>query len=333
MKLFLKDHLGFLILHILQFGLIFFLLWLDGYQDVRILFYVLFLSVFFLSCYLVYRYIRRRSFYTRLERPFLSLDESLEKTEREPLAESLSHLLKSQYKLYEQRISETEARTEEHLTFLDHWVHQMKTPLSVIELMAQDLDEPESSSIREETDRMKTGLETVLYMARLRTIEQDFRIAPVAVEPLVQDVNRENKRYFIRNKVYPKLSNELPGMTVETDEKWLRFMTAQLIQNAVKYSTGKSERLLITLSERDGSAVLEVQDFGAGIPKVDQRRIFNAFFTGENGRHYRESTGMGLFLVKEAADYLGHSIEMESTVGEGTTFRIVFSPAQNLTTM
>ena len=59
---------------------------------------------------------------------------------------------------------------------MDRWVHQMKTPLSVIELTAQTLDEPESSSIREETDRMRNGLNTVLYMARLRTIKEDFQI-------------------------------------------------------------------------------------------------------------------------------------------------------------
>ena len=65
-------------------------------------------------------------------------------------------------------------------------------------------DEPESSSIREETERMKTGLNTILYMARLRTIEQDFRIKPVALADIVHEVNRENKRFYIRSQVYPK---------------------------------------------------------------------------------------------------------------------------------
>ena len=74
---------------------------------------------------------------------------------------------------------------------MDQWVHQMKTPLSVIELIAQDLDEPDSSNIREETDRMKTGLNTILYMARFRTIEQDFHIKPVELAKLVSEVNHE----------------------------------------------------------------------------------------------------------------------------------------------
>jgi signal transduction histidine kinase len=332
-KLFLKDHQLLIVLQLLQFGLVFLILWLAGYRDVRILLYVIFLGIFLLSCFLVYRYVTRRPLYERLNRPMTTLDESLEKTGQEPMAEALDDLLKSQYRLYEHRIEETEAKKEEHLTFIDRWVHQMKTPLSVIELTAQTLDEPESSSLREETERIKTGLSTVLYMARLRTIEQDFRITPVLLEHLVQEVNNENKRFFIRNKVYPKLKQERPGITVESDEKWLLFIMTQLIQNAVKYSAGKSQHVEISLYEREGSAIFEVEDFGAGIPIEDQNRVFHAFYTGENGRNYRESTGMGLFLVKEVTDYLGHEIEMKSTVGKGTIFRIVFSPAQNITTM
>src|SRR5699024_8918057 len=200
--------------------------------------YVLFLVFFLFICYLVYCYVTRRAYYKRLEQPMESFDESLQETEQIPIAEALDQLLKSQYRLYERRIGETEAQKEEHMLFIDHWVHQMKTPLSVIELTAQDLDEPESSNIREETERIKTGLNMVLYMARLRTIEQDFRIKPVELESLVQEVNRENKRFFIRNEVYPILEKERDGITVETDEKWLVFIMTQLIQNAVKYSAG-----------------------------------------------------------------------------------------------
>lgn len=333
MKLFLKDHQLLIVLQIVQFALLFIILWFDGYRNLLTVFYAIFLGIFLFGCYLVYRYVTRRRFYDRLSQPMVTLDESLEKTEEEPVAKSLDLLLKSQYKLFAERISETEAAKEEHLTFIDRWVHQMKTPLSVIELTAQDLDEPVSSSIREETDRMKTGLNTILYMARLRTIEQDFKITPIDLEHLVQEVNNENKRFFIRNQVYPKLKIERPNITVESDEKWLFFMMTQLIQNAVKYSNGKDQQVNISLYESRGRAVFEVEDFGVGIPEEDKNRVFHAFYTGENGRNYRESTGMGLFLAKEVADYLGHGIEMESIVGKGTTFRIIFSPAQNITTM
>jgi len=67
-----------------------------------------------------------------------------------------------------------------------------------------------------------------------------------------------------------------------------------------------------------------VSDFGVGIPKQDIPRVFQPFFTGENGRDFKESTGMGLYLVHEIAKHLGHKVEIYSEVKKGTTVRIIF---------
>ncbi|MDY0407615.1 ATP-binding protein [Paracerasibacillus soli] len=110
-------------------------------------------------------------------------------------------------------------------------------------------------------------------------------------------------------------------------------MLSQLIYNAVKYSKGHSKQINISLFEQQEAAIIEIEDFGIGIPPNDMRRIFDAFYTGQNGRLYRESTGMGLFLVKEVTQYLQHNVEVKSEVGKGSRFRIIFSPTQNLTKM
>jgi two-component system, OmpR family, sensor histidine kinase YxdK len=333
MKLFLKEHTLLIVLQIIQFIVILTIYYLDGYHHMLPALYAVFLGLFFLGVYLIYHYYSRRHFYKRLTKQLESLDQSLQRTEHTPISEALDQLLKNQYKHYQEQIKRLESRQEEHLKFMDQWVHQMKTPLSVIELIAQNLDEPDSSNIREENDRMKSGLNTILYMARLRTIEQDFHIKPVHLAKLVSDVNQENKRFYIRNQVYPQFSQEKEGMMVETDEKWLFFMLSQLINNAVKYSKGKSKTISISIYERNGEAVLEVKDYGVGIPESDKRRIFEPFFTGENGRKFRESTGMGLYLTREAAQQLGHTIEIDSKAGEGATCRIIFSVTQNITTL
>src|SRR5690625_7786241 len=101
---------------------------------------------------------------------------------------ALDELLKSQYKQYQQTIQSITRNQENHRLYMDRWVHQMKTPLSVIEFTAESLDEPESSNIREETERMKFGLNTVLYMVRLRTIEGDFKVKAIEVVGMVEDV-------------------------------------------------------------------------------------------------------------------------------------------------
>ncbi|UOE95187.1 sensor histidine kinase [Alkalihalobacillus sp. LMS39] len=333
MKLFLRDHVSLIVMIVLQSVFIPALFWLDGYRELGLSMYAIFLSLTLFTAFLIYRFISRKSFYEKLQQPMETLDESLETTEGTPISEALDRLLLSQYRLYQEQLQNAQDQQEEHLLFMDRWVHHMKTPLSVIELTAQSLDEPESSSIREETDRVQTGLNTVLYMARLRTITEDFHIKPVRLAELIHEVNRENKRFYIRHEVYPQLKEETEGITVETDEKWLFFIVTQLVHNAVKYSTGKSKQLVLSLYARSGKAVLEVKDFGIGIPAADRKRVFTKFYTGENGRKYRESTGMGLYLVKEVAERLEHRLELESTVGEGTSVRIIFSNTQNLTSM
>ncbi|MGN9867219.1 sensor histidine kinase [Bacillus swezeyi] len=335
MKLFFREHYLLIAVQGLQFFTMLLIYWLDGYRQIRPALYAVFLGFFLLGCYLFYHYYTRRKFYERISSRLVSLDDTFLKTNQpqSPLSEALEQLLKSQYRHYRHELKALESGKKEHLTFMDQWVHQMKTPLSVIELTAQNLDEPESSSIREETERIKTGLNTILYMARLRTIEQDFRVKPVVLADIVHEVNQENKRFYIRSQVYPKFEEQQKGIIVETDEKWLFFMLSQLINNAVKYSAGKSNTIMISLYEKEGEAVLEVQDFGAGIPDIDQKRIFDPFFTGENGRRFRESTGMGLYLTKAAADHLGHRVELDSEEGKGTTVRLIFSATQNLTSM
>ncbi|WP_050183087.1 sensor histidine kinase [Domibacillus robiginosus] len=332
MNLFFREHIALIIVQLIQFGMIFLVYWLDGYRHIKPALYGCFLALFFLGVYLVYRYVTHRAYYSRLSRPVESMDNSLQKLEEGAIPQALHTLLVSQYRHYESRVREMDRQQNDHLTFMNQWVHQMKTPLSVIELTAQQMDEPESSSIREETERMREGLDTVLYMARLRTFEQDFYIKSIRVSEVIEDVIRENKRLFIRNGVYPKTDLDR-AIVAESDEKWLFFILQQLVQNAVKYSTGKGNEVRISLTSRSQKAMIEVTDFGVGIPKTDLKRVFDPFFTGENGRHFRESTGMGLYIASEAAARLDHRLEIQSEPGKGTTVRIVFDSWRNLTSL
>src|SRR5699024_3907571 len=155
------------------------------------------------------------------------------------------------------------------------------------------------------------------------TIEEDFHIEKVHLLRLFEEIQKENRRLFIRNKVYPKLMRQ-EGFTVESDEKWLFFIINQIISNAIKYTDGRSYEIHFSIYQEKGKGIFEIKDFGVGIPQTDLKRIFNPFYTGENGRRFRESTGVGLYIVKEVATYLGHQIQVESKVNEGTSFKIIF---------
>ncbi|WNC15517.1 sensor histidine kinase [Brevibacillus brevis] len=324
MKLFLRDQWAFAAFFLVQMILLLLIFTLDGYWNESLMIYAVFLSLFFAGAFMVVRYLTHRAIYQRLSNPVESLEELTQTHGNAALSRALDETFLEHYRLYKEQLHAYENKQRDYTTFIQQWVHQMKTPISVIHLLLQNEDDPVAESVREEVDRIKRGLETVLYIARLDRFEQDFIVEPVSLQSLAQNVLAENKRLFIRNQVYPEL--KVDGQwRVESDEKWLSFVLNQLLTNAVRYSAGKSNKVTVRAYERGSSVALEVQDYGIGIPQQDIRRVFQPYFTGENGRKYPESTGMGLYLVKEICGRLNHGVELESEVGEGTIVRIVMS--------
>jgi|GEM_PF-81395 len=95
---------------------------------------------------------------------------------------------------------------------------------------------------------------------------------------------------------------------------------------------GKSGEVTFSCRRGDveGEIVLEIEDNGIGIVSEDLGRVFNPFFTGSNGRAFPQSTGMGLYLAKQACQRLGHRISIESSPGTGTRVSVRFSPDQTI---
>ncbi|MGU3443000.1 sensor histidine kinase [Bacillus cereus] len=323
MKLFLREHVPLISFSIIQLFVTLSVYWLDGYDHLPTALYSIFLGMCLMIGYLTYRYFSHRRFYHKLSTPSKTLHESIQEMDSSPLSVALQDILETQYNQYQHQLKTWEYKEKEYLTFLNQWVHQMKTPLSVIELIAQEEHGESFESIVEEVDQMKYGLEMVLYMARLETFEQDFYVERVSLQDIVQEVVRENKRLFICNFVYPEVKVN-PNIMVETDRKWLRFVINQVVSNAIKYSAGSRKNISMATFEEGQSIILEIQDCGVGIPREDLPRVFCPFYTGENGRKFKESTGMGLYLVKSIIERMDHDIEIESEVGKGTKVRIIF---------
>lgn len=107
---------------------------------------------------------------------------------------------------------------------------------------------------------------------------------------------------------------------VISDSNWLTLAIEQLISNEAKYSKGESVK--IYFCDKENSLV--IQDTGIGIPESDLPKIFDRGYSGFNGKGYRNSTGVGLYLAKKIFDRLGCSIHVESKQGVGSEFRIFF---------
>jgi OmpR family two-component system sensor histidine kinase YxdK len=326
MKIFLHDHIPFILLYLLNMLFLFiFYRNLGGFETLENVYYFIFISNFLLGVFLLYRYFSRKRFYYKLSKMPSKLEETLTSAGTDPVSESINKLLQVQYNLYQEQIQMYQRKQAEHRTFIHQWIHQMKTPISVIHLILQENEgEPYIENIGQEIERINRGLNMAMHMARLDCFEHDFSVETIGLHSIVTEVINEQKRYFIRKKVYPEVNIDL-NISVKSDRKWLKFIVEQLLVNAIKYTEGENKKITVSVYDWERGKVLEVKDQGVGIPAKDIRRVFEPFYTGENGRRFGESTGMGLYLVSEVCKKLEHQIEIESRPEEGTTVRIIFT--------
>ncbi|SMO31962.1 sensor histidine kinase [Melghirimyces algeriensis] len=222
-----------------------------------------------------------------------------------------------------------QAEKQRHLDFMNQWVHQMKTPVSALSLLAQH---PDAASYRaemeEELDTLDQGLEMVLHMARLNEFALDFHLDRVDLKAEVNRIVGERKRQWIRHRLFPRWEKEDDGSwDVYTDSKWNRFVLDQLFNNAIKYASqhrDTSQYLHLSLQKEGERVHFTIRDEGPGIPPQDIPRVFDPFFTGENGRRFAQATGMGLYLVKQVVDSLGHGIRIKSPLKGGTSVCVTY---------
>ncbi len=192
------------------------------------------------------------------------------------------------------------------------WVHQIKTPISVMRMKLVEYDTKENHELSIELFRIEQYVEMVLQYIRLNSESNDLVVKEYSVDELI----RESIRKFAPQFVHRKLSLDFQEshQTIVTDKKWFSCMIEQVLSNAIKYTpTGG-----ITICTENGK--LMMKDTGIGIAPEDLPRIFEKGYTGTNGRLDKKSSGLGLYLCKRSADKLGIKISVESSPGKGSSF-------------
>ncbi|MEH7460522.1 sensor histidine kinase [Bacillus thuringiensis] len=326
MKLFLRDHISFFLLYILNFAIIFVLYdTVDGFKNNK--FYFIVLSMYLFICFLTYRYVRNRRLYKRLSELPDKIEDAFIERATAPMPHGVNELVRTQYRLFQKDLQAYEVKQQEHQMFINQWVHQMKTPVSVMQLMVFEMeDEHLIPKFKQELEKLNQGLDMALYMARLNNFHKDFHVETISLKDAVTKNINSLKELFIRNGVFPVLEVHSDVM-VTSDAKWLKFIIYQLMTNAVRYSGERGKKVFLSAVQNRKDIILEVRDEGVGIPQEDIRRVFEPFYTGKNGRIFGESTGMGLYIVSKICSYLGHSVKLDSEVGKGTSIKIIFHNA------
>lgn len=203
----------------------------------------------------------------------------------------------------------------ESLDYYTTWMHEIKTPISVMHMILQAEDTESFRELSAELFRIEKYVEMALGYLRLGNGSSDFVFREQELDGIIRQAIHEYAPYFVRNRI--RLTYDGTQTMVLTDEKWLRFMIEQILSNAVKYARGGSVSITVTEDK-----VLKIADTGIGIAPEDVPRIFEKGFTGYNGRADKKATGLGLYLCRLTANKLSHKVSAESTVGVGTIVSI-----------
>ncbi|MBU3175316.1 sensor histidine kinase [Clostridium estertheticum] len=248
-----------------------------------------------------------------------------------------NEILKNTQKKYQQEIAKSNSEEIAFKYFFSQWVHNMKTPVSIINLVLQKFESEHLESrdmpliifakeIKEENDKLHNGLEQLLNILRMNEFVRDYEPETVDLVASLKEIINFKKSLFIYNKVFPQIEHKEDNITVFTDKKWNKFMLEQIINNAVKYSAvkGENKNIKFIIEKMDKCINLKIVDEGVGIPKSDINRVFEPFFTGENGRKYRDASGIGLYISSLLAKNLKHKIQIQSERNLGTTVTITY---------
>ncbi len=208
--------------------------------------------------------------------------------------------------------------------------HELRTPLTTLRGAVEVTLQKERTAeeyqrvlgeMHQEIEHMTRITQDLLVLARVDAGAEILRREPVDLAEVVSDVV-EALRAPAEEKgvtLVPELARDI---TTVGDERWLRQVIQNLLDNAIKFSSpGRAVR--IALGREEGWVTVKVIDQGAGIPEEDLPHVFDRFYRADRARRKQEGgAGLGLAIARWVARSLGGDIRVESRPGLGSTFEV-----------
>ena len=323
LKLFIRDNISlFLIILLTQVIFFGFLFYIKGIRFEETV-YFSFLVFFVLVLFFLVRFYKMGRVYGKLLLKSELLNDYLIDEPRSRLEENYNLMIEEMIENKNKREIMQKQDKKLQKVMVYRFVHQMKTPVSVLKLILEKHNEEgEYKKIGRNINALEYNLNQMLDVYRLEEFKNDFVSEKVILKNVCKDSINGLKDYFIASQIYPKLDIE-DDIYVYSDSKWLKLIIHQLLTNAIKYSDS-GQTVTVRAKKEEDRVVLSVIDAGIGMENADLRNIFELFYIGKNGRNNADSSGIGLYIVKRVTEYLGHKTEVESEAGKGTTVRIIF---------
>lgn len=322
---YLSDHIFSVMCLIVSELLIYALLWLIGTEKIFVVFSES-IVLFAYAASFIWDYSRKHTWYYQI---LTMLDKLDEKTLLGEIAvqphfwdgEILLEILRRCNKYQNDQLADFTQQNIEYREYLDSWVHEIKTPITSARLLVENNKNLTTLRIDDELRKIDGYVEQVLYYARSTDVEKDFRVERTTFRAIVNIALKNYSKQLIHSggKLY------MDGLDIDVcaDTKSCAFIIGQLVSNAIKYRKENFE-LRFTVQKAENSIQLRIVDNGIGIPVTDLSRIFDKGFTGENGRRFPKSTGIGLYLCKKLCGKMNIGLSVDSVQGEGTTVSMDF---------
>jgi len=228
-------------------------------------------------------------------------------------------------------ISELKMLEKMRKDFVANVSHELKTPMTSIKGFAETLLDGAMedqqvlkeflSIIYDESNRLQYLIDDLLTLSRLEN--EGFEIIPVIsdISELVAEIEP-----LIRHKAEKKgirfISNIEPGIQAVIDSERIKQVMINLLDNAISYTQERGE-VRLDVWKKENGIIIEVADTGIGIEESVLPRLFERFYRVDQARSRNTGgTGLGLAIVKHIVELHQGDIDLESTPGEGTTFKV-----------
>ena len=324
---YLNDHIALILMN--GIILLMILIFLRAFRvEVSAVFVVVCLYVAAMILSLLWDFIRKKKFYDHLINAIQELDKKYLVSEMISSpgfyeGEIWTEVLEDCDKSMAERVAEYRRQNQRFREYIETWVHEAKIPIASMRLMCHNHPDLDAKMIAQ-LKQLDDDINNVLFYARSENAQKDYIIKETSLKKVFHEVAMNNR--VILQLMDAEIAPRNLDILVMTDEKWLEFMLGQIISNSIKYCDAERKlKLEIWAEEISDKVMLHFRDNGIGIPASDLPRVFDKTFTGENGRKGAASTGMGLYIVRNLCDKLGHGINISSRESEYTEVTLTFS--------
>jgi len=236
--------------------------------------------------------------------------------------------LANKLRMQNDQLDDAKLQSINYEEFIESWVHEIKTPISLATFVLENRKEEMSKLVYQRLEHARINIsddvEQILFYARLQASHVDYRLERVSLKLCCEDVRLDLQALLEEKEV--TVISQMEDVPIVSDKKTLQFIFTQILVNAVKYCNEEIESFIWLKTGFDSVEnryYLKISDNGIGVLNSDLPFIFDKGFTGDNSNR-RQSTGIGLYLVKKLCDELQIEIEVESEYGKGFAIQLLF---------